>query len=237
MKSKKSSILFLSFLTIFAVGLIYFQIRGAIFSPFKKSEQTAVDKQIESTVNILATQDTDEDGLTDFDEEFVYQTSVYLTDSDSDGFTDKQEADAGSDPLNPNSTPKLVKSETGSETNFLEKTFKAEEIQSFQEAGTEAKNQNEISAQEIRDLLVNSAGLSRDVVDKLDDEMLIKLYNETKQETGIDLQTLGQEQAAEKIFDISQMRQILIEQGVDETMLNQVDDATLEQMFLEALTQ
>lgn len=42
--------------------------------------------------------DTDEDGLTDWEEENLFGTSIYLADSDSDGINDKNEIDQGTDP-------------------------------------------------------------------------------------------------------------------------------------------
>jgi len=46
----------------------------------------------------LRAQDTDGDGLSDYDELNIYNTSPYLEDSDSDGFKDKEEIDNGKDP-------------------------------------------------------------------------------------------------------------------------------------------
>lgn len=46
----------------------------------------------------LQQQDTDTDGLNDFDELNLYFTSPYLVDSDSDGISDKEEVDSGKDP-------------------------------------------------------------------------------------------------------------------------------------------
>lgn len=42
--------------------------------------------------------DTDSDGVSDYDELYIYKTSPYLADSDSDGQTDKVEIDTGADP-------------------------------------------------------------------------------------------------------------------------------------------
>lgn len=42
--------------------------------------------------------DTDGDGIFDYDELFIYKTSPYLQDSDSDGFSDKQEIKSGNNP-------------------------------------------------------------------------------------------------------------------------------------------
>lgn len=44
------------------------------------------------------TKDTDGDGLVDYDELYVYKTSPYIVDSDSDGFSDKQEVYSNNDP-------------------------------------------------------------------------------------------------------------------------------------------
>jgi len=44
------------------------------------------------------TKDSDSDGLSDYDELYVYNTSPYLADSDSDGTDDKTEVFAGEDP-------------------------------------------------------------------------------------------------------------------------------------------
>ncbi len=236
-KSRIHLLVFLFGATILAVGLAYFQIRGAIYAPFKiAGRQTSEQSETESALSVLANQDTDGDGLTDFDEQFVYYTSAYLPDSDSDGFSDKEEIEAGSSPLDRGSVPGSVQS---AQSNSLEKTFSLEELQlpKKETSQTGLFGEKEISAQGIRDLLVSLVGLSKDVVDKLDDKTLINLYNETKQETGIDLEALSEKQLFEGSFDVSQLRQILIEQGVDSARLEQVDDATLEQMFLQSLSE
>jgi hypothetical protein len=46
----------------------------------------------------LKTKDTDVDGLNDFEESYVFKTSPYLSDSDSDGLPDRDELTAGKDP-------------------------------------------------------------------------------------------------------------------------------------------
>lgn len=49
--------------------------------------------------------DTDDDGLSDFDENRVHRTEPNKWDSDGDGFSDGEEVDAGTDPRNPRCTP------------------------------------------------------------------------------------------------------------------------------------
>lgn len=47
----------------------------------------------------LRAADTDEDGVSDYDERFVFKTSAYLQDTDGDGTADGTEILAGDDPL------------------------------------------------------------------------------------------------------------------------------------------
>jgi hypothetical protein len=49
--------------------------------------------------------DTDGDGLSDGDEVFKYHTNPLKVDTDGDGYSDGEEVKAGSDPLDPLSTP------------------------------------------------------------------------------------------------------------------------------------
>lgn len=46
----------------------------------------------------LKNKDSDQDNLSDYDELYLFNTSPYLEDSDSDGFRDKEEIDSGNDP-------------------------------------------------------------------------------------------------------------------------------------------
>ncbi len=56
------------------------------------------DADEQANIAALKIKDTDGDTLTDYDELYVYKTSAYLTDSDSDGFGDKEEVMSGNDP-------------------------------------------------------------------------------------------------------------------------------------------
>ena len=79
------------------------------------------------------------------------------------------------------------------------------------------------------------------------DEDLIKLYNETKKETGISLEELSKQTVkSENLSETERMlqemdpkilRELLISQGVDEKILETIDDQTLKQLFLQSLGQ
>ncbi len=233
-KTNSPLLFFLIILGVAAIGLGYLQIRGAIYAPFINSRETRPPTQTEILDN-LKTQDTDKDGLSDFDERFVYQTSAYIADSDSDEFSDQEEIEAHSNPLNPESTPinKLITTEEPFTEKLIEPTKPAV-------GETELIIDEEISIQQIRDLLVNRGGLSQEIVDKLDDKTLRKLYNETKEETGIDLNKLETPKEPSSEFldlDIQELRQLLIAQGADPEMLSQMNDETLKLLFLQSLQQ
>ena len=79
------------------------------------------------------------------------------------------------------------------------------------------------------------------------DEDLIKLYNETKKETGISLEELSKQTVkSENLSETERMlqemdpkilRELLLSQGVDEKILETIDDQTLKQLFLQSLGQ
>jgi len=60
---------------------------------------------IKERIGIDAEVDSDNDGLTDFDEVFIYKTDPNVADSDGDGFTDGAEVLSGYDPTDP--TPEV----------------------------------------------------------------------------------------------------------------------------------
>ncbi|MFA5051135.1 MAG: thrombospondin type 3 repeat-containing protein [Patescibacteria group bacterium] len=224
-------IVFFILIGIGAVTLGFLKIKGAIYAPFISypKQKPLTQEEVLAGLKVV---DTDKDGISNFDEQFKYRTSAYLADSDSDGYSDKQEIDAQSDPLNLNSTP-LNKLAAGGE-NTLEKTFSSPSVGTLNPT-SDLSNE---SVQKIRDLLVDKGGLSRDVVDKLDSETLQKLYNETKAETGIDLETIATPNTTSGDFsdlDINELRQLLIVQGADQEILNKIDDETLRLMFLQSV--
>lgn len=214
---------------IFFVGFL--QIRGAIYAPFnfsfnRNNSENITEEEWQEEINEeLSQKDTDGDGLSDFDEKFIHQTSIFLFDSDGDSFSDKEEIDAGSDLLNPESTP--YREPKPEEENILD------------EEGV-INEQEEISSEEIRNLLINQGGMSKEIVDNLDDKTLIKLYNETKQETGISLEDLGilNKEEISQFSNLSalEIREMLINAGVDEEILETIDDQTLMQLLQESLS-
>lgn len=101
-KGQKIGVVLLSIFSVFAVGLGLLQIRNTMYAPFALNNGVPyTTKEDINTNDALIYRDTDKDGLNDFDELYVYITSPYLADTDSDGISDKVEVDKGTDPLCP----------------------------------------------------------------------------------------------------------------------------------------
>lgn len=86
----------------FSVVLGMLQIRNTIHKPFAVSNKVPgfVRDQVVN-VDTLRFRDTDQDTISDYDELYLYQTSPYLADTDSDGINDKQEIEKGTSPTCP----------------------------------------------------------------------------------------------------------------------------------------
>lgn len=96
-------------LIIVTVGLIavaamvfgFLGIKKTISLPFGQqgegSYRTPEERQ-EEAMAILRETDTDHDGLSDYDEHYVFQTNPYLEDTDSDGIPDGREISENTDP-------------------------------------------------------------------------------------------------------------------------------------------
>ncbi len=135
--------------------------------------------------------DLDNDGITDYDELYVYKTSPYLADSDSDGFDDRTEIFSGNDPNCPEGDscgPVVVGAEGVVDS-------KKEDVQNVLHIMPGAKdalnagaydlnNQDDVKelfknlgVDDIRKSLINS-GASQEIIDSLDDATINKYFDE-----------------------------------------------------------
>jgi hypothetical protein len=233
----------LVFIGFSAMVLGVFQIFGTISSPLSSKEESG-DTSQNALVNsdseydqlvFLKEKDTDQDGLNDYDELYIYGTSPYVADSDSDNISDKDELDSGNDPNCPKGETCIITTvATEPDTDV---------------ADTTTSTTSNLSAAELRDTL-KQLGAPANIVDAMDDETLKTVYEETVVETGIDPQNLSgetddlapTETASQEItvealqkLDAAQIRQLLLSSGVSEADLSQVDDETLELLYSQAL--
>lgn len=129
------------------------------------------------------TKDTDGDGLVDYDELYVYKTSPYVSDSDSDGYDDKQEVFSGNNPNCPEGkdcgsfvTGSEEVGDNGASVDALvgglgqEQLLEAGSVQFDSPADVEAFFK-QATIDEIRASLLE-AGVSQEELDLIDDETL-----------------------------------------------------------------
>lgn len=149
----------------------------------------------------LKNKDTDGDGLSDWEELNVYDTSPYLEDTDGDGIPDGKEVEMGSDPNCPpgqdcDNSPPLT-NEDAEEGDFSDgfrnPTSTATTSNSFQEnmpdlnleATSSQKNREmesilkgEGDPETLREVLLQ-AGMDKRMLDQISDEQLMESYKET----------------------------------------------------------
>jgi hypothetical protein len=178
-------------------------------------------------IKALQNRDTDKDGLSDYDELYVYHTSAYLKDTDSDSYEDKTEIQSGNN-------PNCASGQT------------CQEIVATANSGSTFTNSLTIpSPAEIRTLLKNN-GASDDVLAKYDDVTLVEIYRQVAGEasaTQVDTtQTINTNSAATTSqtnqltaeqknliakMSASELREFLIQGGADKAAVDKLDDTTL----------
>ena len=101
-RGQKTGFVLLLLFAILTISLGVLQLRNTIYGPFVVHLSDNFDPSASLLFNEtlrLQQIDTDQDGLTDYEELSFYETSPYLPDTDSDGIDDKTEIDKGTDPL------------------------------------------------------------------------------------------------------------------------------------------
>lgn len=99
-KPQKYAVVILAILAVAIVVFWVWQMNNKIRAPYNynQGQEKPVVETPSDVDTLLRDRDTDQDGLSDYDEIYVYKTSPYLEDTDSDGLTDRQEVVGSSDP-------------------------------------------------------------------------------------------------------------------------------------------
>lgn len=264
-QTQKRFIIALVFVTLIALGgggwYIAYQLRNP-FAPVvsENSNLFAAGSNTSATLgglDELRNKDTDSDGLSDYDEFYIYKTSPYLADSDSDDIPDKTEIDAGTDPNCPtgkNCNRATLANNANADTNAV-----LGPIQTNTATGTGG----ELTADELRQIL-RDAGASEELLSQIPDEELLATYREIQTDRGettttnvndgtttnaanangtvinTNIDTSNNEVVTYEVLQgltPSEIRQFLIESGVPEDTLSDIDDDTLQQIFQQSLDQ
>ena len=171
-RQKTTAIIFVVFaLGVVVIGVI--QIVSQIRAPFKIADRSQ--QQLEAELD-LALLDSDGDGISDYDELYVYKTSPYLEDSDSDGLTDLEEINQGSDPNCPVGENCLESELIIQGDSGLEGLEYLIEDNSISEKETEI-DLNAVTPDTLREILLDS-GYEADVLEQISDEELLTSFRE-----------------------------------------------------------
>lgn len=165
---------------IMAVALGVLQIRNTLYRPLALNSQipATVRREVVDNVDALRFRDTDHDDLSDFDELYVYGTSPYLADTDSDGIPDKQELDRQTNPLCPEGqdcSQFIISENTSAPTSSVTSSLNL----GVEAPGEAPPDLNVIlrDPAQLRALLLQ-AGMSRAVLDKVSDKDLLQMVQE-----------------------------------------------------------
>lgn len=216
------------FFGLVAVVLGFLQFRYNLTSYFIQGDsQISLDR---STINNpddpdllgLRQKDTDLDGLSDYDELYIYGSSPYLKDSDSDGISDPDEIAAGTDP----------NCKTGADcfNTFFSNDLSTTEFDNLLLRG-------QVPGLEIRDLLIQT-GFSEKELAGVSDEDLAQLYQQVLIETegGVN-QSPNTVSLPGAIEDLTpdEIRDLLEAEGIDKETLDGITDAELIDLINETL--
>lgn len=102
-RSKKTAVILLSVTALAVLVTWFWQFNSRVYKPFNPSpdEKALADARKDSEATVNGVRDTDNDGLSDFDESNIYGTSAFIEDTDGDGILDGREVSMGTDPLCP----------------------------------------------------------------------------------------------------------------------------------------
>lgn len=165
---------------VVGLGIGVVQWRGSFGQVFAtKVERFRTPEVIEAErLEEMKAKDTDADGLNDYEESLVYQTSPYLPDSDSDGVDDRTELAGGEDPNCPagkDCGPALGALETQATLSASAAAQLSEEEQAVMQQFMNP------TPEQIRKLLLES-GISAEDLAGIDDATLLDLYRQSLEE-------------------------------------------------------
>lgn len=183
----------------------------------------------------LQAKDTDKDGLSDYDELYIYHTSPYLEDTDGDGINDKKEVDAGTDPLCPAGQDCYGTADSGA-VNANAPLGVTDNLGSLLDSMASGSAADGLATTtptpaELRDILIQS-GMSADTVNKFTDQQLLQMYQQVASGGSAATNTnSGQTGAAVTQPTPAELRTLLIQSGLPADTVNKFTDQQLLQVY------
>lgn len=132
-----------------------------------------------SKTDELKKKDTDDDGLSDYEELFTYKTSPYLADTDGDSSLDNVEIKNGTDPNCPEGRICLDDAGLGGGIQSAVPIGEiSEQSLKLSPGELEVQLRAAVPVSKIRELLLQSGQLTKDQIDQLDDATIQQVYDE-----------------------------------------------------------
>lgn len=193
--AQKAGFISLLIFALVTFSFSFLHLRNTVYGRFTTARQTPSELQLGEYGETVRLQsiDTDKDTLSDYDELYMYSTSPYLPDSDSDGRTDATEITEGTDPLCPegdqcgegefgSGTPE----EISPESPLLGDSATPSDIVLQSQLGTTSGGAIDPAAvaailqdpAQIRQLILNTGKISKEDLDRIDDATLKQLAEE-----------------------------------------------------------
>lgn len=174
-KEQKIGVILLAAFVLLAVSLGILQMRNNLYKPFalNASIPPLIGQEV-NTSEALRYRDTDFDGLSDFDELYIFSTSPYLADTDSDGIEDGEEIEKGTSPVCAEGTKCGTGTVVTEATTILTKPDNVSLYDQEAPASMEEYLQN---PEVLRQILFDS-GVNQDVLDKITDQELLIMSND-----------------------------------------------------------
>lgn len=222
-RSQKIMLSGLGLFTIVLFVFVFLQIDNRVDVPVPvlvqdlTIEDTDKDDPLADT-EALKLQDTDEDGLTDYDELTIWYTSPYIADSDSDGISDYDEIASDADPNCPEG--QVCGSISTSPVDFIGSVGDLID----NETGATA------SVDEIRSALLETGQVAESDLVSLSDEQILSLY---KQVTASEIPSTDENVS----YTPEDLRKLLLQAGMEASDVSALDDQELVDIYNESLNQ
>jgi len=244
-KNRKIAVVVLGFTAILMIIFWGYNLNHKIKDPFTykgagKSEEAS------EAASVDMTKDTDNDGLTDYDETNIYNSSPYLEDSDSDGYKDGEEVKNNTNPncaVGADCVQELVLEKVDTTAGLDSETA----IITDMLANVDVSDVPQGQLQAIREAFLE-AGYDKTKLEQMTDQQVYQAYLLSLQiynDKGIDAKS-GQVASSTNaeigsngdisIRDAKAIREAYEEAGYDKARLDQVSDEDLVKAYQEAMT-
>ncbi len=194
----------------------------------------------QAAIDALKNKDTDGDGLSDYDELYVYHTSPYIKDTDSDGIDDGTEVKNGTDPL----CPQGKNCGAPAPVNYPAGDGAANQpiIGSGSAFDMNSAVSGSLSAAEIRKMLLDQ-GLDSATLNAFTDDQLLQMYKDSANSmsnpsananVNANANAGASAGSSDQASAAAQVRALLKSQGVTDDILNGFSDSELIQMYTDS---